>query len=364
MLPNHAPLVIAEQFGTLASLYPGRIDLGLGRAPGTDQLTVRALRRDPIERRHLPAGRPRAAGATSATAARAGRAGDAGHGLARAALDPRLEPVRRAARRGARAARTRSRRTSRPTRCCRRSRSTARASSRPSSCSGPTRWSGVNVIAADDDAEARRLFTSAQQAFTNMLRGRRGQLPPPIDDIEAYWTPEEKLRVSAHAAPLVRRLARDGGATGSRVSSRRRGRRVDRRDCDPRPRGAAALLRALGRTLVDAKPRDRPSRLRRGLDDDQRVSVRVAQPEHRRHGAAPTGDLVVDVDAGGLQRGVVCVDVRGVEADAGLAAAGVLARRGRGERDRRRGSRQGDLDPALSSPIGMSTTFSKPSVST
>src|SRR5436305_12807281 len=47
MLPNHSPLMIAEQFGTLESLYPGRIDLGLGRAPGTDQRTVRALRRDP-----------------------------------------------------------------------------------------------------------------------------------------------------------------------------------------------------------------------------------------------------------------------------------------------------------------------------
>ena len=54
----------------------------------------------------------------------------------------------------------------------------------------------ANVIAADDDAEARRLFTSVQQSFTNMLRGRRGQLPPPIDDIEAYWTPEEKAQAS------------------------------------------------------------------------------------------------------------------------------------------------------------------------
>src|SRR5271166_3557029 len=54
MLPNHAPLVIAEQFGTLASLYPGRIDLGLGRAPGTDQRTVRALRRDPGAAEHFP----------------------------------------------------------------------------------------------------------------------------------------------------------------------------------------------------------------------------------------------------------------------------------------------------------------------
>src|SRR5690242_24067 len=54
MLPNHSPLVIAEQFGTLESLYPGRIDLGLGRAPGTDQLTVRALRRDPMTAEHFP----------------------------------------------------------------------------------------------------------------------------------------------------------------------------------------------------------------------------------------------------------------------------------------------------------------------
>ena len=61
MLPNHAPLVIAEQFGTLESLYPGRIDLGLGRAPGSDQLTARALRRDLGGGGQLPAGRPGAA---------------------------------------------------------------------------------------------------------------------------------------------------------------------------------------------------------------------------------------------------------------------------------------------------------------
>src|SRR3569832_1670638 len=54
MLPNHAPYVIAEQFGTLATLFPGRIDLGLGRAPGTDQLTLRALRRDPSDADHFP----------------------------------------------------------------------------------------------------------------------------------------------------------------------------------------------------------------------------------------------------------------------------------------------------------------------
>src|SRR5579872_6336668 len=54
MLPNHSPLVIAEQFGTLASLFPGRIDLGLGRAPGTDQITTRALRRDPASAESFP----------------------------------------------------------------------------------------------------------------------------------------------------------------------------------------------------------------------------------------------------------------------------------------------------------------------
>ena len=70
MLPNHSPLVIAEQFGTLESLYPGRIDLGLGRAPGTDQLTARALRRDPLERRPLPARRAGPAGALRAGAGR------------------------------------------------------------------------------------------------------------------------------------------------------------------------------------------------------------------------------------------------------------------------------------------------------
>ena len=104
--------------------------------------------------------------------------------------------------------------------------------------------------------------------------------------------------------------------------------------------------------------------LGRRLDDDERVAVRVAQPEHRRHGPAEAGDLFVDVDAGSLQRGVVCVDVRGVEADPRLAAAGRLALRRRGERDRRRRSGAPRPRPSACPPIGMSTTFSKPSVST
>ena len=100
MLPNHAPLMVAEQFGTLASLYPGRIDLGLGRAPGTDQVTAHALRRnlagdvdafpqDVVELIALFRARP----------ARPGGAGGAGRGDGGAGLDPGLQPVRRPARR-------------------------------------------------------------------------------------------------------------------------------------------------------------------------------------------------------------------------------------------------------------------------
>ena len=59
---------------------------------------------------------------------------------------------------------------------------------------------GANAVVADTDEEARHLFTSAQQSFTNIFRGRRGQLPPPIDDIEDYWTPLEKERASAMLA--------------------------------------------------------------------------------------------------------------------------------------------------------------------
>ena len=118
MLPNHAPLVIAEQFGTLDSLYPGRIDLGLGRAPGTDQLTARALRRDlATSADTFPQDVRRAAWPTSSRAEPGQRVRAVpGAGLRRAALAPRLEPLRRAARGRARACRSRSPRTSRPTR--------------------------------------------------------------------------------------------------------------------------------------------------------------------------------------------------------------------------------------------------------
>src|SRR3954467_7815479 len=193
MLPNHSPLVIAEQFGTLAALHPGRIDLGLGRAPGTDQLTVRALRRDTASSDSFPQDvlelqhfldDPRPGQAVQATpgagthvplwilgsslfgAELAGMLGlpfaFASH-FAPAALLPALDLYR--------------------------------ASFRPSEqLQEPHSMVGVNVIVAHQDEEARGLFTSLQQSFTNIQRGARGRLPPPIDDIESYWTPIEKER--------------------------------------------------------------------------------------------------------------------------------------------------------------------------
>jgi luciferase family oxidoreductase group 1 len=196
MLPNHSPLVIAEQFGTLESLYPGRIDLGLGRAPGTDQRTLLALRRDPgrgaddfprdvLELQSLlapvkPGQSVRAVpgygtevpiwilGSSLFGAELAARLGlpyaFASH-FAPDALFEALDIYRR--------------------------------QFEPSKqMDRPYAMVGVNVIAADTDEEARRLFTTVQQSFTNLLRGRAGKLQPPIDSIEEYWTPAEKHQAS------------------------------------------------------------------------------------------------------------------------------------------------------------------------
>ena len=199
MLPNHAPLVVAEQFGTLASLYPGRIDLGLGRAPGTDQLTLRALRRSPESAERFPQdvlelqallGPPQPGQRVQAVpgtglevplwilgsslfgaqlAAMLGLPFAFASHFAPEALMPALEIYR--------------------------------ARFQPSKqLERPHAMVGVNVVAADTDAQARRLFTSVQQSFTNLFRGTRGQLRPPIDDIEAYWTPAEKAQASAMLA--------------------------------------------------------------------------------------------------------------------------------------------------------------------
>jgi luciferase family oxidoreductase group 1 len=197
MLPNHAPLVIAEQFGTLESLYQGRIDLGLGRAPGTDLRTARALRPDlattaenfPQDVRELQAFlEPARAGqvvravpgaglrvpiwllgSSTYSAQLAGMLGlpfaFASH-FAPAALMAALDIYR--------------------------------THFRPSEqLSEPYAMVGVNVFAADTDAEARRLFTSLQQQFVSLRRGTPGPLPPPIDDTDVAWSPMEQAGIDA-----------------------------------------------------------------------------------------------------------------------------------------------------------------------
>jgi luciferase family oxidoreductase group 1 len=195
MLPNHSPLVVAEQFGTLASLYPGRIDLGLGRAPGTDMATARALRRDiatsaedfpqdvqellsyfaPPQPRQQIRAVPGAGldvpvwllGSSLFSAQLAGMLGLPFAFASHFAPDAMMQAL-----------------------------DLYRARFEPSQyLERPYLMLAANVLAADSDAEARRHFTSQQQSFVNLRRGMPGQVPPPIDDIDAYWSESEKAMV-------------------------------------------------------------------------------------------------------------------------------------------------------------------------
>jgi luciferase family oxidoreductase group 1 len=194
MLPNHAPIVIAEQFGTLARLFPGRIDLGLGRAPGTDQITVRALRRPPgadtfpqdvleLQAYFAPAQPHQRVQAVPAAGTNVPLwiLGSSTYGAQLAAefglpyafashfapdqLLPALHIYRERFKPSEQLAR-------------------------------PHAMIGVNIIAADTDVEARRLATTQLMSFANIFRGARGLSQPPIDDIEDYWTPMEKAQAS------------------------------------------------------------------------------------------------------------------------------------------------------------------------
>jgi luciferase family oxidoreductase group 1 len=195
MLPNHAPLVIAEQFGTLESLYPGRIDLGLGRAPGTDQRTARALRRDlgssgdtfpqdvlELQAYLAPAQPDQAVRAVPGAGLKVplwilgsslfGAQLAAALGLPFAfashfAPDALMQALE-----------------------------IYRATFKPSEqLAQPHAMAGVNVFAAETDEKARRLFTSLQQQFINLRRGNPGQLRAPIDNIRAYCSLDEKAMV-------------------------------------------------------------------------------------------------------------------------------------------------------------------------
>ena len=194
MLPNHSPLVIAEQFGTLNTLYPGRIDLGLGRAPSSDQPTMRALRRhmsgdvdnfprDVAElvdwfdaREANPQVRPvpgygeripvwllgsslysaQLAAQRSAVCLRLSLR--AGHAIPGAASVPQQLQTFGAARK-------------------------------------PYAMVCINIIAADSNRDAEFLFTSMQQAFVKLRRGETGQLPPPVENMHQLWSASEQYGV-------------------------------------------------------------------------------------------------------------------------------------------------------------------------
>ncbi|WP_437185855.1 LLM class flavin-dependent oxidoreductase [Planctomicrobium sp. SH668] len=193
MLPNHAPYVIAEQFGTLATLFPERIDLGLGRAPGTDQMTLRALRRTPMASDSFPEdvlelqaflgpvqpGQRIEAIPGSNTniplwilgsslfgaqlAAKLGLPyGFASH-FAPQALDQAMTIYRE--------------------------------NFQPSDQLATSyAMPGVNIIAAETDEEAKHLATSQQMSFADLVSGQRSLLRPPIDDIETYWSEQAKYQ--------------------------------------------------------------------------------------------------------------------------------------------------------------------------
>ncbi|MFD3002719.1 LLM class flavin-dependent oxidoreductase [Pontibacter toksunensis] len=194
MLPNHAPLVVAEQFGTLESLYPGRIDLGIGRAPGTDQLTSMALRRDlhgsvedfPNNVQEIrnyfaidPTVRVRAVpgeglevpvwllGSSTYGAQLAGILGlpyaFASH-FAPASLHAALKVYR----------------------------TSFQASD---VLQEPYAMACVNVVAADTDEEANHLANTLYTSFLNVIRGTARQMQPPVDSMDGLWDASEKYNV-------------------------------------------------------------------------------------------------------------------------------------------------------------------------
>jgi len=202
MLPNHAPIVIAEQFGTLAQLYPGRIDLGLGRAPGTDGPTVRALRRTLAASDYFPRDvlelqsyfRPVEPGQIVQAVPAAGTMvplwilGSSTYGAEVAAefglpyaFASHFAPAQ-----------------------LKDALALYRSRFQPSAqLARPYATIGVNIIAADTDAEARHLATTQQMSITNIFRGQRGLSKPPIDDIDSYWTPTEKLQAEQWLARSI-----------------------------------------------------------------------------------------------------------------------------------------------------------------
>jgi luciferase family oxidoreductase group 1 len=224
MLPNHAPLVVAEQFGTLEALYPGRIDLGLGRAPGGDYATMRALRRDlrqsgddfpelleelgsylgperpapsvkaiPGQNSHVPITLLGSSGFSAQLAARLGLpfafAAHFAPDYLYAAADLYHDQFRPSA-----------------------------------TLPKPYFMVGVQVIAAETDAAAQRLFTTPLQRFLRLIRNQRVELLPPVDSMDGLWTDGERSAVMSKLGAAIvgsdatvqaglEKLVRDTGAS-------------------------------------------------------------------------------------------------------------------------------------------------------
>jgi luciferase family oxidoreductase group 1 len=193
MLPNHAPHVIAEQFGTLARLFPGRIDLGLGRAPGTDQLTLRALRRAPEAAETFPQDvlELQAFLAPAAPGQRIQAVPAAGTEVPLTILGSSHFGAMLAAELGLPYAFASHFAPDHLITALEIYRSRFKPSEQ---LERPYAIVGVNIIAAESDDKARRLATTQQMSFANIFRGARGLSQPPIDDIESYWTPMEKAQ--------------------------------------------------------------------------------------------------------------------------------------------------------------------------
>lgn len=202
MLPNHAPLQVAEQFGTLASLYPGRIDLGLGRAPGTDQPTARALRRYYEGAETFPNDVQELLGYFApASAAQVVRAvPGAGIDMPVWLLGSSLFSAQLAAALGLPFAFASHFAPDAMDEALMLYRRDFKPSAR---LQAPYAMLCANVVVCETDAEARRLFTTQQQSFVNLRRGRPGLIPPPIDDIESYWSPAEKHMVERALACAI-----------------------------------------------------------------------------------------------------------------------------------------------------------------
>jgi luciferase family oxidoreductase group 1 len=203
MLPNHAPLVVAEQFGTLEAMYPGRIDLGLGRAPGSDSHTMRALRRDSRQsgedfpallqelQTYLAPEKPcqmvkaipgqgsnvpiTLLGSSGFSAQLAGRLGLPFAFAAHFAPEYLYAAAQ-----------------------------LYRQQFRPSEAlQNPYLIVAVQVIAAETDAVARRLFTTPQQRFLRLIRNQPVELLPPVDSMEPLWQDMERAAVESRLSAAI-----------------------------------------------------------------------------------------------------------------------------------------------------------------